>query len=120
MMKNLSSRLAPYNISVNDVSPAMVGSTGLLPSADSVPGVVDNIPLKRLCAPEEVANVVLMYARTGFATVSTFSCILFARANIKTRVNHLLLVAVCVSIGWKTIFRFQHTASTYHQFLLFH
>ncbi|KAG9803045.1 NAD(P)-binding protein, partial [Aureobasidium melanogenum] len=68
MMKNLSSRLAPYNISVNDVSPAMVGSTGLLPSADSVPGVVDNIPLKRLCAPEEVANVVLMYAKTGFAT----------------------------------------------------
>lgn len=70
MMKNLSSRLAPYNISVNDVSPAMVGSTGLLPSADSVPGVVDNIPLQRLCAPEEVANVVLMYAKTGFATVS--------------------------------------------------
>jgi 3-oxoacyl-[acyl-carrier protein] reductase len=54
MMKNLSSRLAPYNISVNDVSPAMVGSTGLLPSADSVPGLVDNIPLHRLCAPEEV------------------------------------------------------------------
>jgi hypothetical protein len=74
MMKNLSSRLAPYNISVNDVSPAMVGSTGLLPSADSVPGVVDNIPLQRLCAPEEVANVVLMYARTGFATVSPCLC----------------------------------------------
>lgn len=70
MMKNLSSRLAPYNISVNDVSPAMVGSTGLLPSADSFPGLVDTIPLKRLCAPEEVANVVLMYCRTGYATVS--------------------------------------------------
>lgn len=55
-MKNLSSRLAPYNISVNDVSPAMVGSTGLLPSADSVPGLVDNIPLHRLCAPEEVCQ----------------------------------------------------------------
>ncbi|KAI4724029.1 NAD(P)-binding protein [Aureobasidium sp. EXF-10728] len=73
MMKNLSSRLAPYNISVNDVSPAMVGSTGLLPSADSVPGVVDNIPLQRLCAPEEVANVVSMYCKTGFATYAVLS-----------------------------------------------
>ena len=80
MMKNLSSRLAPYNISVNDVSPAMVGSTGLLPSADSVPGVVDNIPLQRLCAPEEVANVVLMYSRTGFATV----CSLFSASLVVT------------------------------------
>lgn len=71
MMKNLSSRLAPYNISVNDVAPAMVGATGLLPSADTVPGLVDNIPLHRLCAPEEVANVVLMYTKTGFATVSS-------------------------------------------------
>lgn len=70
MMKNLSSRLAEYNISVNDVAPAMVGATGLLPSADSVPGLVDSIPLSRLCAPEEVANVVLMYSQTGFATVS--------------------------------------------------
>jgi len=69
MMKNLSSRLAQYNISVNEVSPAMVGATGLLPSADSVPGVVDSIPLKRLCSPEEVANVVIMYTKTGFATV---------------------------------------------------
>lgn len=69
MMRNLSSRLAQYNISVNEVSPAMVGATGLLPSADSVPGVVDSIPLKRLCSPEEVANVVLMYTKTGFATV---------------------------------------------------
>ncbi|KAF1357147.1 hypothetical protein BDV97DRAFT_394997 [Delphinella strobiligena] len=68
MMKNLSSRLAEYNISVNDVAPAMVGNTGLLPSADTVPGLVDSIPLSRLCAPEEVANVVLMYASTGFAT----------------------------------------------------
>ncbi|KAL1296800.1 hypothetical protein AAFC00_004429 [Neodothiora populina] len=68
MMKNLSSRLAQYNISVNDVAPAMVGNTGLLPSADSVPGVVDNIPLGRLCTPEEVANAVLMYTKTGFAT----------------------------------------------------
>jgi len=70
MMKNLSSRLAEYNISVNDVAPAMVGGTGLLPNADGHPGLVESIPLQRLCTPEEVANVVVMYAKTGFATVS--------------------------------------------------
>ncbi len=68
MMKNLSTRLAEYNISVNDVAPAMVGSTGMIPNGDSVPGLVESIPLKRLCTPEEVANAVLMYAKTGFCT----------------------------------------------------
>lgn len=80
MMRNLSSRLAQYNISVNEVSPAMVGATGLLPSADSVPGVVDSIPLKRLCSPEEVANVVLMFTKTGFATVCKKLCLGSSRA----------------------------------------
>ena len=31
MMKNLSTRLAQYNISVNDVAPAMIGGTGMIP-----------------------------------------------------------------------------------------
>lgn len=68
MMKNLSTTLAPFNISVNDVAPAMVGNTGLLPSGDQFPGLVDSIPLSRLCEPEEVANAVSFYARTGFTT----------------------------------------------------
>jgi 3-oxoacyl-[acyl-carrier protein] reductase len=68
MMRNLSTRLAADNISVNDVAPAMVGETGMIPSAEAVPGVVESIPLHRLCAPEEVANAVLMFASTGFAT----------------------------------------------------
>lgn len=68
MMKNLSSRLAEYGITVNDVAPVMVGSTEMLCDADSVPGLVDSIPLGRLCTPEEVANVVYMYCTTGFAT----------------------------------------------------
>ncbi|KAL4965061.1 uncharacterized protein BDV14DRAFT_200327 [Aspergillus stella-maris] len=58
MMKNLSTRLAEYNISVNDVAPAMIGDTGMLPSAAAVPGVTSNIPLGRLGTPEETANVV--------------------------------------------------------------
>jgi 3-oxoacyl-[acyl-carrier protein] reductase len=68
MMMNLSSHLAELNITVNSVSPAMVGSTGMIPDEDSVPGLVETIPLGRLCKPSEVANVVSMFACTGFVT----------------------------------------------------
>ncbi|KAF2469411.1 NAD(P)-binding protein [Lindgomyces ingoldianus] len=68
MMKNLSTRLAEFNITVNDVSPAMIGETGLIPSSNSVPGLVDTIPLGRLGMPQEVANVVTMFCGTGYMT----------------------------------------------------
>lgn len=68
MMKNLSTRLAEFNITVNDVSPAMIGETGLIPNADSVPGLAQSIPLGRLGLPQEVSNVVLMFATTGYMT----------------------------------------------------
>ncbi|CAI7661496.1 unnamed protein product [Penicillium glandicola] len=68
MMKNLSTRLAEYNISVNDVAPAMIGDTGMLSSAAAFPEVVESIPLKRLGTPEETANVVTMLAKTGYMT----------------------------------------------------
>jgi len=68
MTKNLANHLGPYNISVNDVAPAMVGNTGMIPNSEAVPGVVDTIPLNRLCTPEEVANAVRMFCTTGFAT----------------------------------------------------
>ncbi|KAH8587662.1 putative short-chain dehydrogenases/reductase [Bisporella sp. PMI_857] len=68
MMKNLSTRLAQYNISVNDVAPAMIGATGMTPNAEAVPGVVETIPLGRLGQPDEVANAVEMFAKTGYCT----------------------------------------------------
>lgn len=68
MMKNLSNRLAQYNISVNDVAPAMIGATGMIPSSEAVPGVVESIPLGRLGQPDEVANAVEMFAKTGYCT----------------------------------------------------
>jgi 3-oxoacyl-[acyl-carrier protein] reductase len=68
MMKNLSTRLAEFNITVNDVSPAMIGDTGLIPSGDNFPGLVDSIPLGRLGIPEEVGNVVSMFCTTGYMT----------------------------------------------------
>lgn len=68
MMKNLSTRLAEYNISVNDVAPAMIGETGMIPNAQAIPEVAVGIPLGRLGTPEEVANVVEMCVQTGYLT----------------------------------------------------
>lgn len=68
MMKNLSSRLAEFNISVNDVAPAMIGETGMIPNAAAIPEVAAGIPLQRLGTPEETANVVTMLATTGYMT----------------------------------------------------
>ncbi|KAF2264186.1 3-ketoacyl-acyl carrier protein reductase [Lojkania enalia] len=68
MMKNLSTRLAEFNITVNDVSPAMIGETGLIPSGDSISGLVESIPLGRLGVPEEVANIITMFCTTGYMT----------------------------------------------------
>lgn len=68
MMKNLSTRLAEHNISVNDVAPAMIGDTGMVPFATAVSGIASNIPLGRLGTPEETANVVTMLVKTGYMT----------------------------------------------------
>lgn len=64
MMRNLSTRLAEYNISVNDVAPAMIGDTGMIPNAAAFPGLTES----RLGVPEEVANVVTMLVTTGYMT----------------------------------------------------
>ncbi|CAI7626593.1 unnamed protein product [Penicillium palitans] len=68
MMKNLSTRLAEFNISVNDVAPAMIGDTGMIPNAAAIPDVAAGIPLGRLGTPEETANVVTMLVKTGYMT----------------------------------------------------
>lgn len=71
MAKNLALKLAPDGISVNDVAPAMIGETGMIPNATAVegtPGDVKNIPVGRLGLPNEVGNVVTMLCRTGYLT----------------------------------------------------
>lgn len=72
MMKNLSSKLAEYGITVNDVAPAMIGETGMIPNADVAPGLLESIPVGRLGYCSEVANVVTMYCKTGYATGQSF------------------------------------------------
>ncbi|KAK2591364.1 hypothetical protein QQS21_010940 [Conoideocrella luteorostrata] len=82
---NLATLLAPEGVTVNVVSPAMIGSTGMIPTPkertwesncnmealrESDPGlaIASSVPIHRLGVPEEVANVVAMFARTGYMT----------------------------------------------------
>jgi len=74
MMKNLAGKLASDGITVNDVAPAMIGETGMIPDAkflEGTPGDVKNIPVGRLGTPQECANVVTMLCRTGYLTGQT-------------------------------------------------
>jgi len=71
MVKNLAQKLGKDGISVNDVAPAMIGETGMIPDAKRVegtPGDVKNIPVGRLGTPQECANVVTMLCKTGYLT----------------------------------------------------
>lgn len=71
MMKNLATKLARDGITVNDVAPAMIGDTGMIPDATLLAGTagdVSNIPVGRLGTPQECANVVTMLCKTGYMT----------------------------------------------------
>ncbi|WAQ88696.1 hypothetical protein PtA15_10A115 [Puccinia triticina] len=86
---NLARVLAPDNITVNCISPALIGDTGMVPAvqpprphgdptstgesgtlqlADIGTQLASTIPLGRLGHPSEVANVVVMLAKTGYMT----------------------------------------------------
>lgn len=71
MMKNLAMKHAKFGITVNDVAPAMIGETGMIPDkkfVEGTPGDVKNIPVGRLGTPQECANVVTMICKTGYLT----------------------------------------------------
>ncbi|KAI0451802.1 3-oxoacyl-reductase [Xylaria acuta] len=71
MMKNLAAKHAESGITVNDVAPAMIGGTGMIPDekfVEGTPGDVKNIPVGRLGTPEECAGVVTMICKTGYLT----------------------------------------------------
>jgi len=68
MMQNLATRLGPAGITFNDVAPAMIAGTGMIPDEQAVPGVREQIPVGRLGAVEEVGEVVKMLVRTGYCT----------------------------------------------------
>ncbi|KAI0441508.1 3-oxoacyl-reductase [Xylaria telfairii] len=71
MMRNLAMKHAKSGITVNDVAPAMIGDTGMIPDekfVEGTPGDVKNIPVGRLGTPEECAGVVTMICKTGYLT----------------------------------------------------
>jgi len=86
MGMNLARVLAPDNITVNCISPALIGDTGMVPAAQALPQdsssklgtltpqadlgtkLASTIPLGRLGHPTEVANLVVMLAKTGYMT----------------------------------------------------
>lgn len=71
LMRSLATKHARDGITVNDVAPAMIGETGMIPdeaAVEGTPGDVRNIPVGRLGTPREVANVVLMFCQTGYLT----------------------------------------------------
>ncbi|KAI0186573.1 3-oxoacyl-reductase [Xylaria flabelliformis] len=71
MMKNLAMKHAKSGITVNDVAPAMIGDTGMIPDekfVEGTPGDVKNIPVGRLGTPEECAGIVTMICKTGYLT----------------------------------------------------
>ncbi|SPO03599.1 related to 3-oxoacyl-[acyl-carrier-protein] reductase [Cephalotrichum gorgonifer] len=82
---NLATRLAPEGVTVNTVSPAMIGDTGLIAAPKSQTwssetdleslketdlglAIATTVPVLRLGLPEEVSNVVSMLVKTGYMT----------------------------------------------------
>ncbi|KAJ5011457.1 hypothetical protein K4K57_005604 [Colletotrichum sp. SAR 10_99] len=71
LMKNLASKHAKDGVTLNDVAPAMIGETGMIPDekrVEGTPGDVKNIPVGRLGTPQECANFVIMLCKTGYLT----------------------------------------------------
>lgn len=71
MAKNLAQKMGKSGITFNDVAPAMITGTGMLPTEANLagtPGDVKNIPVGRSGSTQECANVVTMLCRTGYMT----------------------------------------------------
>lgn len=71
LAKNLAAKMGKSGITFNDVAPAMITETGMIPDEKALagtPGDVKNIPVGRSGRPQECANVVTMLARTGYMT----------------------------------------------------
>ena len=71
LSKNLANKMGKDGITFNDVAPAMITGTGMIPTEENLkgtPGDVKNIPVGRAGSTQECANVVTMLTRTGYLT----------------------------------------------------
>jgi glucose 1-dehydrogenase len=65
LTRNLATELAPFNIRVNNVAPGAIATPinkSLLNDKEKLAKVLDNIPMKKLGTPEDVAGIVAFLA----------------------------------------------------------
>jgi glucose 1-dehydrogenase len=77
LTRNLSIELAPFGITVNSIAPGAIETPinkNLLNDPAKLSAVLDNIPLKRLGTPDDVANMAVFLAseESNYATGTTF------------------------------------------------
>lgn len=77
LTRNLSIELAPFGITVNSIAPGAIETPinkNLLNDPAKLSAVLDNIPLKRLGTPDDVANMAVFLAseESNYVTGTTF------------------------------------------------
>jgi glucose 1-dehydrogenase len=77
LTRNLATELAPHNIRINNVAPGAISTPinqSLLNNPEQLNSVLQNIPMKKLGKPEDVAAVVafLASADAAYVTGSTY------------------------------------------------
>ncbi len=77
LTRNLATELAPYNIRVNNVAPGAIVTPinqNLLNNKEQLDQLLQNIPLKKLGQPQDVANLVAFLAsdEASYVTGSTY------------------------------------------------
>ncbi|KAK4570290.1 hypothetical protein LTR86_002370 [Recurvomyces mirabilis] len=71
LSKNLANKMGKSGITFNDVAPAMITGTGMIPTEEHLigtPGDPKGIPVGRSGRTDECAGVVTMLCRTGYMT----------------------------------------------------
>jgi len=77
LTRNLATELAPLNIRINNVAPGAIATPinkKLLENPEQLAGVLDNIPMKKMGTPEDVAALVAFLASDDakYVTGSTY------------------------------------------------
>ncbi|MXV15711.1 SDR family NAD(P)-dependent oxidoreductase [Hufsiella ginkgonis] len=77
LTRNLATELAPYQIRINNVAPGAISTPinkSLLENKELLNSVLENIPMKRLGKPEDVAAIVAFLAsdEAAYVTGSTY------------------------------------------------
>lgn len=77
LMRNLATELAPLNIRINNVAPGAIATPinkKMMADSEKINALLENIPMKRMGTPEEVAGVVAFLASddASYVTGSTY------------------------------------------------